>query len=558
MPYNPLSLSQNWKSSKKEGKPIIFIFQDRCCEYCIDFTEILEHPDVQRTLYSYFVPIFINIHEYPDLYDRYSAETGIFHTINTIDGIFLATCHEKSLLSFLNRLRDYRKTQTIDPFKGVYNKPKPYVTSPSIEELSKNLETAVVYLLDGLMESFDHLYGGWGKVETKYPPTDVINFLLYIYHGSRDERLITMCQKTLDNSIRGLLSPNDLFYRYANSRDWNSVGSCQLNLDMNLGILSNLLHYVRIIKDGSYINTLENGVSALINTMMTEDGFFKQSSLLYKRNQYSESNYLTYSNAKALMFLISFYNQFESTINPEIIHSLYNSLIETINDDYEIPHILNSENRIGIILLKDQTFILSAILDYYSSFGDSSHLDLAEKLSLSIIQNFYDNSVGLFKDRNSKTESELIGPFKRDLYPLAENIRMAENLIRLEALTEKEFSRIAKSVLITLSNQVGLSKSTPVPPIFNKINQLLFNQYIQLIIVGNLNDSTTIRLANEVKKFYEPMKVIQILDPKKDRDLIRNKKLKRVYRPAVFVIVDDMVSNPLFYPREIKGIIDSL
>ncbi len=60
-----------WETSLRENKPIIFFFQEKLCPQCnILEQSIISDPEIEKFLFKHFIPLFIDVNEYPELYDR--------------------------------------------------------------------------------------------------------------------------------------------------------------------------------------------------------------------------------------------------------------------------------------------------------------------------------------------------------------------------------------------------------------------------------------------------------------------------------------------------------
>jgi hypothetical protein len=104
---------QTWETSLRENKPIIFFFQERLCNKCEIFNKIvLTDSEVEKYLYENFIPVFVDINEYPEIYDRYSESIHPVHTIHSVMGGLLGNClahsSPKQLLRNLNQLKQLK------------------------------------------------------------------------------------------------------------------------------------------------------------------------------------------------------------------------------------------------------------------------------------------------------------------------------------------------------------------------------------------------------------------------------------------------------------------
>ncbi len=68
---------------------------------------------------------------------------------------------------------------------------------------------------------------------------------------------------------------------------------------------------------------------------------------------------------------------------------------------------------------------------------------------------------------------------------------------------------------------------------------------VNLVIVGPKNDELTKRLHGEVLRFYEPNKIIEILDPEEDAERISKLKYPVHEEPKLYVCANKFCSEPI-------------
>ncbi|MHA2075483.1 MAG: hypothetical protein ACW97X_12760, partial [Candidatus Hodarchaeales archaeon] len=233
--------------------------------------------------------------------------------------------------------------------------------------------------------------------------------------------------------------------------------------------------------------------------------------------------------------------------------------LKNATNENGIPHMLIN-SKINQYLLKDQTAYLDLILQQYTSNGDNNLLLEGEKMLKGTISNFLDENIGLFQDRISFRDQDF-GPLEKSLYPVRENAFMVDSLVTYSYLSgELYYFDLATRCVTSYYSNFGISRDAPYPPEFVFANQRLIESPIELLIVGSPKDKTVRKMLLEMKKIYDPFKIIQILDPENSERLIKKKlpDIQLSNKPAAFIKIENTISPPAFFPREISKMIQTI
>ncbi len=558
---------QTWETSLRENKPIIFFFQERLCNQCEIFNQlILTDSEVEKYLYENFIPVFVDINEYPEIYDRYSESIHPFHTIHSVTGGLLGQCSANS--SPKTFLRNLIQLKQLKPRLHDFSEGYGIQTSDKIflddsYHFHKKLDLIAEITLSSLRKKYDRMYGGWDLGGIKFHPSSALEFLMLFYHRSRDEYLLDMIVKTLRASYRGLYDKEKGgFFDYSN-RDWSTVETYKKSLENNIAIVKNLFHAYLVNNDNYYLGVLHQTLNFVMERLWVESKCLFRFAI-HENSDLSLKNdiFLTKSNCDACRSIIEIREIIEEIMGEfssfSIIYRVIN-IITAAETEYGLPHMLINgiENQ---FLLQDQTAYLGLLIEAYSSSGDRELLNKCEKFTELIINNYYDKNILLFRDRITFKGLDF-GPLEKILYPIRENAYMINHLVTLSHLTAKpRYRNMATECVNSYYSNFGISRDAPYPPEFVFANQRLVESPIELLIIGSQEDKTVKRMLLEMKKIYDPFKIIQILNPTSDMDLIKKKipDFNQAHKPAAFIKIENTHSPPAFFPRDISKMLHTI
>jgi len=141
------------------------------------------------------------------------------------------------------------------------------------------------------------------------------------------------------------------------------------------------------------------------------------------------------------------------------------------------------------------------------------------------------NDAGGFYDRPENTEA--LGALKALVKPFDENSVAADVFLRLHYLTGKE--RYLKPARRTLEHFASSYQRYGILAAVYGLSVELYLRPVQIHIVGPKKDSVTRRFLNESLRVYNPLKVIEILDPAADTERLRNLKYSVAKTPRAYV-----------------------
>lgn len=559
---------ETWETAIQENKPLILVFQDKLCLKCRLFEDIvISNTEVQKVLYSEFIPLFLDIISYPDIYYRYSDASGPKHTIHSVTGGTLGQCSIKSPDYFLKNLRQLKKTypKVNDPFLDYYGIDSfKNIIIEETDQFHQKIDLISEITLTSLLQSVDQIYGGWATNDVKYHPNNALEFLLLFYHRSRDVGLLQMILDVFNSSYQGLYEDLDGgFYECAN-HDWSRIIVYQKSLQNNIAISKNLFHIYQVTKDDLYLDILHKTLSFCFKQLWDDiTGLFRYSQLFKHEVKEFNDFFSAKANCTAASFLLEVHNMVSEITEQCNFLPFVNRILNTIkpiNTMYGIPHNLKFQQN-KRFLLEDQAAYLELLLKSYSLSGNHHFMILAKNQLEIILEHYFNKNILLFKDRVSFPDQDF-GPLGKILYPARENAKMIENLITYSYLTEKkEYLDTATRCVTSYYSNFGISREAPYPPEFVIANQRIVESPLELIILGPKDHDLVQKMLIEMKRIYDPFKIIQILDPSNDELLIQKKSLEEQIiknRPVAFVKIENTISPPALYPKQIKRILNTL
>jgi len=559
---------ETWETALHENKPLILVFQDRLCLQCQLFEQIvISDSEIQRELYSNFIPLFLDINSYPDLYYRYSEAFGPRHTIHSVTGGILGQCSIQSPDYFLKNLLQLKKLKPKfnDPFLDYYGKDSfENLIIEKAERFHQKIDLISEITLTSLLQSVDQIYGGWTTNDMKFHPSNALEFLLLFYHRSRDERLLQMIIDIFSSSYQGLYEGLDGgFYECAN-HDWSQIIVHQKTLLNNIAVSKNLFHLYQVTNDDLYLNILHKTLTFCLNQLWDDSiGLFRFSQL-FKHEKKEINDFLSAKvNCTTANFLLEVNNMVSEIIDQSNFLPFVNRILNNIKQiitEFGLPHNLEYQPN-ERFLLEDQAAYLELLLKSYSLSGNHQFMILGKNQLGIIMEHYFNKNLHLFKDRVSFPDQDF-GPLGKILYPIRENTQMVDNLITYSYLTEnQEYLEIATRCVTSYYSNFGISREAPYPPEFVIANQRLVESPLELIILGPNEHDLVQKMLIEMKRIYDPFKIIQILDPNNDEVLIQKKSLEDKIiknRPVACVKIENTISSPALYPKQIKKILNTL
>ncbi len=540
-----------FKKAKAEDKPILLDVSAVWCHWChvMDQTTYSDTA-VARLIRQKFIAIRVNRDERPDIDKRYNMGGWPTTAILTPDGdvitgaTYVPPQQMKPWLENVSRFYRNNKAKIAAETKKLASKE---VEEQTLEFNSSHelFQSVIDNVTNDILSGFDSAYGGFGNAP-KFPHSKALSFALVEYHIHRYKALLRVAAKTLDKMSSSSIydAEEGGFFRYSTTRNWNSPHYEKMCID-NANLLVNYLELYQVTKEGKF-REVAQGILDYVEANLRDQnngGFYgsqdadeeyytlglpsrrKRSSPAVDKNHYTDWSALMTSSYFFASIVLN--NSLYQTLALQTINLL---LEKSFRPESGMFHYYLDDEQHLPGLLSDQASMIRCLIDAYQSTADRQFLDYAETIAQLALESLWNDS-GAFNDRPKNAKG--LGNLKSGIQPFDENSVAADALLRLHYLTGKDgFLNAARQVLKHFASSYqrhGLMAAAYALAVE------LYLRPIQLHIVGSLENSTTNQLWKESLKTYSPLKVIEILDPRRDRERLAELKYPLNHAPIVYV-----------------------
>ena len=175
-------------------------------------------------------------------------------------------------------------------------------------------------------------------------------------------------------------------------------------------------------------------------------------------------------------------------------------------------------------------------------------MELAEELMQITARKLYDQEHGGFFD--TVVDSNAPGFLSKPAKPLEDNSAAALVLTKLFHLTGKRaYNDQAEGTLkrfVEIYPQFGFMAAEYATAV-----DTFLNEPTTVRILGSIQKPGTKGLLAEAHRVYEPRKIIQVLDPKKDSETIAALGFTDTEQPTAYVCVGRACTAPIIEPKQI-------
>jgi hypothetical protein len=201
-------------------------------------------------------------------------------------------------------------------------------------------------------------------------------------------------------------------------------------------------------------------------------------------------------------------------------------------------------------LLGDQAHTAKALLDGHEVTGDSTYLDRALELARFMLDRFVDREHGGFFDVWDEVED--VGRLKDRQKSIQDNTVCAEVFLRLHHLTRNEdYQTIAQGTLEAFVS--GYPHMGYFASGYARQVDTLLNPPAEVNIVGD--PSSAAELHRAALSLDVPARVVQLLDPSRDRERLETLSLPAEPAPTAYACAGTMCSAPV---TEAEGLAEAV
>lgn len=549
-----------FQRAKTESKPVLLDISAVWCHWC----HRLDHdtysvPEIAEFIETNFIPIRVDTDKRPDINRRYNMggwPTTAFLTPggNVIGGgTYIPPDQMRQVLrdvkSFWEKSRGKPSTEL--------EMPEP--ESSPIGQLSSSI---VDDILGEVANNFDPIYGGFGS-QPKFPNTEAHELALMKYHYGGNREFLRIVSLTLQNVGRSGMYDKEMggFFRYSTLRDW-SVPHFEKMCEDNAKWLQLYLHAYQATGEQFYAD-IARGIIEYVNTWLSDQkngGFYGSQDadeeyykLTKAERTQAKAPYVDkhiYTNWNAMMisaYLEASFVLGDMPLREYALLSLDRLLALNYKPGESLYHFHDGQPQLQN-QLADQVLTSEALCDAYECSGDGKFLRLAEELVEAGLRKLYDSEHGGFFD--TVVDPNAAGFLSKPAKPLDENSVAARVLTKLSHLTGKEnYRNQAEKTLkrfVEIYPQSGFMAAEYALAV-----DAFLNEPTMVRIVGSPETPQTKGLLAEAHRIYDPRKVIQVLDPKRDTETIATLGFPSPERPTAYICLGRACTAPITEPKQI-------
>jgi uncharacterized protein YyaL (SSP411 family) len=558
---------ESFKVAEREGKLVLLNLSATWCHWChiMDETSYSD-PEIIDIINSKFVPVQINIDRRPDIAERYNfggSPTTAFLTPEgevVTGGTYIPPEKLKPMLGQVRAFYETNKASIREKISGL-QKTRAKAETASVEtgELS---ESIIQDIVDGVIDSFDSMYGGFGT-KPKLPMSEAIELVLSQYQLKKDDVLLYIATKTLDEMRRRNIYDkiSGGFFRYSITQDWSSPHYEKI-LQSNAQLLRNYLHAYQVTGKAEYAETAREIIRYVDSTLSDKEngGFYGSQAAdeqYYKlsKDERTKANppqvdKTIYTDWNALM--ISAYLEAYAILGIEECRKFAVETLEFIVKKLYLKgvgsyHYFDGEPKITG-LLSDNLFFSRALIDAYQILGEKTYLELGEEAAGFILDNFVDMQRGGVFD--SFPDINAIGLLKNRGKIIMQNGLAADMFNTLYHLTDKKIYNAVAEVTLTAFTKTYQSHELYATAYAQAVDRFL-NPPVKILVIGSKSDEKTHELHIRALNMFEPRKIVELLDPEENKEKIQKLNLPEITEPTVYACIENLFSAPIKEPDNV-------
>jgi uncharacterized protein len=494
--------------ARAEDKPILLSISAVWCHWChvMDETSYSDSTAI-ATINQRFVPVRVDNDRRPDVNARYNM--GGWPTT-----AFLAP--DGQILTGATYLPPHQLNRALEEIANFYATNKAAIAgrdappSPQIAvgKASEEIDVSVpVRLADAMYGNFDAEFGGFGD-SPKFPQPELLEFLLLEWRAAQDRRCYDMLVETLLGMARGGTYDHieGGFFRYSTTRDW-SVPHFEKMAEDHGGLLRVLAQLETLAPSRDIRAALVSSIrfvratlrdpetSLFAGSQDADEAYFELPLEERREREVPFVDRTSYTNwtcglAGALLFAgRALDDELLVREGGETLDAVAERLIDADGLAYHVLRPGATPEVRG--LLTDQVAYLRASIDAHEVTGEERFLNRARDMADRMLALFQAPDGGFF-DRIELEET--IGRLDRSDRPIADNGVLAENLLRLYALTHDEAYRSAAIRAIKLFAPASLQAGSFAAAYARAIRRLTSLHYA-VRIVGRPQETDDFREA---------------------------------------------------------------
>jgi uncharacterized protein YyaL (SSP411 family) len=541
-----------FQKAKELDRPILLAISAVWCHWChvMDKTTYSDN-DVAKLVEEDFVPIRVDRDRRPDIDKRYNMGGWPTTALLTSDGdvltgaTYIPPQQMKSLLQRVIRFYRENKGNIKAKLKEIKKKEETKELPTEYGFDREFFQSIIDNLTLEISSNFDSLHGGFGDAP-KFPQSGALALALLEYHIQGHKALLNIVTKTLQKmSVGGVYDKEEGgFFRYSTTRDW-SVPHYEKMSEDNAKLLANYLEAYQATGEETFKETSQ-GILSYVDANLRDKvngGFYgsQDADEEYYQLSLSERRKRTppridktlYTNWNAMMtsaYLLASVALKNLSLQKFALRTIDLLLNKSYSPEKGMYHYYSGGKEYLPGLLTDQASVMKCLIDAYQSTADTKFLVYAENIARFMLDNLW-NVEGGFYDRPIRAEA--LGALKTLDESLEENSLAADAFLRLHYLTGKE--KYLETARRTLEHFASSSQRYGIFAASYGVAVESYLRPVQVHIVGQKKDPVTRRFLDESLRTYNPLKVVEILDPVVDNKRLRRLKYPVSEKPQVYV-----------------------
>ncbi len=558
----------SFTKSQELDIPILLGISAVWCHWCHVMDETTySNKKVVEHINKNFVPIRVNRDRRPDIDKRYNMggwPSTVFLTPDgeiLTGGTYIPPQQMIFLLKQVSRAYQNNKNELKTKIKSIKDKQQKQTQQLVMDE--GEFYSVINNLTFEITSQFDPVHGGFGSAP-KFPHSYALRFILLEYFLKGHNAALNMVKKTLTKMGEGGIYDNEEggFFRYSTTNDW-SVPHYEKMCEDNAKLLINYLEASQITGEIEFKNKAR-GVLEYVNSKLRnkETGGFYGSQdadeVYYKLNLSERSRkipptidqtiFIDWNAMMSSAYLLASVI-FEDQTYQNFALKTIDYILQMFNPRNGIRHYFDEENNDCSGFLTDQAQMTKCLIDCYQITSNQKFLNVAENIAEFMIKNLWDENGG-FYDKTKKDNA--FGALKNLDKPLIENSIVAESFLRLYHLTENStYLEKAKKTLnyfATNYNRYGITGAT-----YGLAIELYLHP-MKIHIIGSKKDDITHQFLIESLKTYNPLKVLEIVDPEINTKRLDSLRYPKTEKPIAYVCYEGKCKS-IKNPEKIKNIV---
>lgn len=562
---------QAFYDARADDKPVLLTMGATWCHWCHVMDEqAYSDRRVIDLVNSRFIPVRVDVDQRPDISLRYNQGTYPSVVFLSGDGQFIAGRPYTPADEMVSVLQQVSSGETVPE-------------RPSGSGGTPQGDGSVDSVLDRLTGLYDERFGGFAE-EPKQPPWEALHFLMARYGLTGERSLVRMVRSTLEGMWHGIYDHNEQgFFRYAVSRDWK-VPHYEKMLVTNASLSLAYAEAYQETRNPVYRAAL-TGILEFLSLRL-----HVPSAGLYAASQDADEPYYQTS-----------WKDREQLTPPAIDRTLYagwnalaaHALVQAGNvlprpacvgaGSVHLDNIWqNGWTSLGGLrrrldvpgdatpVLADQVEFLRALLFLHQSTGDADTLARAVQVADTTQRLFGAPDGGCYDTLPPQGFEAALLPREQ---PVRDNAVWAESLLTLAYLTgDDSYAQRAASALdvfesvVPGSSYLGSHASRcmeedeealflPAGSAWGRARSMQIHGPVSFVLVGDPLDSSYRRLLRATLRVYAPHRIVQQLDPERDRDRIRDLGFPLERNPALYVCMGERCLAPITTREELRDVV---